>query len=235
MSEKKLKNAIRRCPYWPSTLFNHTCVCVCVLSRNHPSSCITDPRWICCSWTGRLFWPRTAQRTIYAETINVTHTKHTPVPRVNPDTSQQTTNTNSINATLVIPPSQTAAGVPSTHHPLCPRYVKEKKKTTGKKEREKAYIYTFVQKRDTDPRRYRCSVYTPTTNKGVKFLYRRPWLTPQTCEEPPLSVCTPEWGSRHTAHCGETPSLPTHSFRSQQSREHRKYNYMTKDIVPNTF
>lgn len=112
-----------------------SCICVCVCffpPRNHPSSCITDPRWICCSWTGWLFWPRTAQRTIYAETINAIHTKHTPVPRVGPDTSQQTTNTNSLNATLVIQSSQTAAGVPSTHHPLCPRYVKKNKKTKQK-------------------------------------------------------------------------------------------------------
>lgn len=171
MSEKKLKNAIRRCPYWPSTLFNHTCVCVCVLSRNHPSSCITDPRWICCSWTGRLFWPRTAQRTIYAETINVTHTKHTPVPRVNPDTSQQTTNTNSINATLVIPPSQTAAGVPSTHHPLCPRYVKEKKKNNGKKrERESIYLYFCTEERHGPKTLPVLCLHTNNKQRGEVFI-----------------------------------------------------------------
>lgn len=89
----------QRCPCWPSTHFNHTCMCACVFSRNRPSSCITDPRWICCSWTGQLFWPRTAQRTIYAETINATHTKHTPIPPVSPKTSQQTTSINSLNAT----------------------------------------------------------------------------------------------------------------------------------------
>lgn len=45
--------------------------------------------------------------------------------------------------------------------PLHPRYVnktKRKKKTNG----EKAYIYTFVQKRHMEPRHYWCSVYTQT-------------------------------------------------------------------------
>lgn len=43
---------------------------------------------------------------------------------------------------------------------LHPTYVNEKKKK--KKYGEKAYIYTFVQKRHTEPRHYWCSVYTQT-------------------------------------------------------------------------
>lgn len=41
-----------------------------------------------------------------------------------------------------------------------PRYVNKEKKT--EKNGEKAYIYTFVQKRHMDPRHYWCSVYTQT-------------------------------------------------------------------------
>ncbi len=75
-----------------SMTFSHTNACVfCVRSRNPPSSFITDPKWICCSWTKTLGcfgqWLRTVLRAIYAETINA-HTKQTPV---NTDTSQQTT------------------------------------------------------------------------------------------------------------------------------------------------
>lgn len=38
-----------------SMTFSHTNACVfCVRSRNPPSSFITDPKWICCSWTKTL-------------------------------------------------------------------------------------------------------------------------------------------------------------------------------------
>lgn len=38
-----------------SMTFSHTNACVfCVRSRNPPSSSITDPKWICCSWTKTL-------------------------------------------------------------------------------------------------------------------------------------------------------------------------------------
>lgn len=51
--------------------------------------------------------------------------------------------------------------------PLHPTYVNKnrRKRTNG----EKAYIYTFVQKRHMEPRHYWCSVYTPTRCRDHVF------------------------------------------------------------------
>lgn len=66
--------------------------------------------------------------------------------------------------------------------PIRPRYVNKEKKKKKKKRGEKAYIYTFVQKRHSDPRHYWCSVYTPrresrlsrrhAVSSGRTFLYQ---------------------------------------------------------------
>lgn len=104
-----------------------------------------------------------------------------------------------------------------------------------KKKLESIYLYFCTDERHGPKTLPVLCLHTNNKQRGEVFILW-PWLTPQTGEEPLLhSVCTPVWGSHHTAHWGETSSLPTHTFRSQQSREHRKYNYMTKDIVPNTF
>lgn len=62
-------------------------------------------------------------------------------------------------------------------------YICERK---NKKYGEKAYIYTFVQKRHTEPRHYWCSVYTQTRCRGscdrlfqlhADFILLRWWLS----------------------------------------------------------
>lgn len=68
------------------------CMCVfCVRSRNPPSSCITDPKWICCSRTKKVGCFRPSgpglRYTLYMQR------RSTPTPNKKPDTdtSQQTT------------------------------------------------------------------------------------------------------------------------------------------------
>ena len=70
--------------------FNHACMCLCVVSVPEipPTPALQTQNAQDC-----------ATLTIYAETINA-RTKQTPIPGVEPDTSQQTTETSSVTATL---------------------------------------------------------------------------------------------------------------------------------------
>lgn len=75
MSEKKLKNAIRRCPYWPSTLFNHTCVCVCFPEITPPPALQTQDGFAVVGQDG-CFGPG-LRSALFMQRLSTSHTPNT--------------------------------------------------------------------------------------------------------------------------------------------------------------
>lgn len=130
--------------------------------RNPPSCCITDPKWICCSRTERLFWPSGPElcNVLFMQRRSIpTPSKHT---RSEVHTSQQTTNPSTDTAPL--------AGLDQKQPFLSaihPRYVKDLRKK---------HIFILLYRWDMEPRHYWCSVYTWTRCRGIvcpSFLFFR--------------------------------------------------------------
>lgn len=105
-----------------------------------------------------------------------------------------------------------------------------------KKQNKRKHIFILLYRWETWTQDATGALFThQQQTKGWSFYIVTRALTSERWRAAAAQCVRSCMGSHHTAHWGETSSLPTHMFRSQQSREHTKYYDMTKDIVPNTF
>lgn len=169
MSEKKLKNAIRRCPYWPSTLFNHTCVCVCFPEITPPPALQTQDGFAVVGQDG-CFGPglRSAlfmQRLSTSHTPN-THQSHESIPT---RASKQPIPTQLMLLWWFRQAKQLQAFLL-----LIIRYVLDmwkKKKNNGKKrERESIYLYFCTEERHGPKTLPVLCLHTNNKQRGEVFI-----------------------------------------------------------------
>lgn len=153
--------------------------------RNPPSCSITDPRWICCSYSktdscGVFFYLLGPVAADCAETF-VSYAKtiqQTPDNKSTPASNSGMEGGGANTAKIGKTPAQTRQHWCAFRNwtffwgPTHPRYVNKKRKKG-----EKAYIYTFVQKRHSEPRHYWCSVYTLTGCRDLRERHEVSWAT----------------------------------------------------------